>query len=277
MISEVTSSVNQTMEGVWSWLFGSLSLSKLIAAIVILLICLLASRMLLSMVRKGTAKSRLDVTLQRFLLQLLKVFLVALSVMISAQTLGINVTSLVAVLGVSSLAISLALQGTLSNLVGGVMLLTARPFTQGDFIECGSYSGTVQAIGLFYTTIRTYDNRNIFLPNSTLSGSTIVNYSTEPKRLVEIKVSASYDSPVDTVKTALRAAIVGAPGLLEEEPVLTVVDAYNASDIGYLLRCWVKSESYFAAKYAIMEQIKTEFDHRGVVFTYPHVTVHMGS
>ncbi len=275
MVTEVTASVTETMDGLKNWVFGSLTLGKVIAAVVILLVCLLATRLILTMVRKGAAKSRLDATLQRFLLRLLKVFLVALSVMIAAQTLGINVTSLVAVLGVSSLAISLALQGTLSNLVGGVMLLTARPFVLGDFIECGSYSGTVKAIGLFYTTITTYDNKEIFMPNSALSSSTIVNYTAEPKRIVEIKVSASYACEIDAVKEALRDAVDGAPGLLPEEPILVVVDAYNASDICYMIRCWVKSESYFPAKFAITDKIKPEFERHGIAFTYPHVNVHV--
>ena len=275
MASEVVVSVNETLTGLKEWVFGSLTLGKIIAAVVILLICLLASRVILSMVRKCSSKSNLDETLQRFLLRLLKVFLIALSVMIAAQTLGINVTSLVAVLGVSSLAISLALQGTLSNLVGGVMLLTARPFVLGDFIECGSYSGTVRAIGLFYTTIMTYDNKEIFMPNSTLSSSTIVNYSAETKRMVELTVSASYAHQVEDVKAALREAIDGAPGLLSEEAVLVAVASYNPSDISYMLRCWVKSGDYFAAKFAIMDKIQSVYAARGITFTYPHVNVHM--
>jgi len=275
MVSEVTNSVTQTLTNLKDWVFGSLTLGKVIAAVVILLVCLLATRVILSAVRKGASKSRLDATLQRFLLRLLKVFLIALSVMIAAQTLGINVTSLVAVLGVSSLAISLALQGTLSNLVGGVMLLTARPFVLGDFIECGSYSGSVKAIGLFYTTITTYDNKEIFMPNSTLSSSTIVNYTAETKRIVEITVSASYEHSVEDVKAALRDAIDGAPGLLSDEPILVVVAAYNPSDISYMLRCWAKSENYFDAKFAITDKIQSSFAAHGIRFTYPHVNVHM--
>lgn len=273
--SELSSTVTGTLQGLREWIFGGLSLGRVLASVVILLLCLLATRLILSTVRRGAAKSRLDVTLQRFLLQLLKVLLIALSVMIAAQTLGINVSSLVALLGVASLAISLALQSTLSNLVGGIMLLTARPFALGDLIECGGNCGTVKAIGLFYTTITTYDNKEIFMPNSILSSSTIVNYTTERKRMVELTVSAAYEHPVEEVKAALRAAIEGAPGLLPEEPVLVAVNAYNPSDIGYLLRCWVRTEDFFSAKFAITDRIQSEFAAHGITFSYPHVNVHM--
>ena len=274
-LEEVSSGLSSSLGHLREWIFGGLALGKLVAAALILLGCLLASKAILRLVRRGAARSRLDGTLQTFLLRLLKVFLVALSAMIAAQTLGIDVTSLVAVLGVASLAISLALQGTLSILVGGVMLLTAKPFSLGDFIECGTYSGTVQAIGLFYTTLMTYDNKEIFMPNSTLSGSTIVNYSAAPKRLVEITVSAAYECGAEQVKAALREAIAGAPGLLPDEPITTVVSSYNPSDISYLLRCWVESSSYFAAKFAITDKIKLEFERRSIVFSYPHLNVHL--
>lgn len=271
----ITSTIADTFHSIGEWLFGSLSLGKVIAAAVVLLVCLLSARLILTAVRRGTKRSQLDATLQLFLMRLLKAFLLTLSVMIAASTLGVNVTSLVAVLGVASLAVSLALQGTLSNLVGGVMLLTAKPFALGDFIECGSISGTVKEIGLFYTDIATYDNKQIHIPNSTVSSSVIINYTAAPKRIVEIIVSASYDSDMYAVKEALRDAAGTAPGLLPEEPIVAVVNNYRANDIEYMLRFWVASQVYFDAKFAATEQIKVLFDERGIRMSYPHLNVHL--
>ena len=272
---EVSETVTGTFDSLAQRLFGGLSLSRLLASVVVLLLCLLMTRMILRLMRRGAKRSRLNETLQLFLRRLLKVFLVSLSVMIAASTLGVDVTSLVAVLGVASLAVSLAVQGTLSNLVGGVMLLTAKPFDVGDFIECGAVSGTVRAVGLFYTDISTYDNRQIHVPNSTIAESTIINYSAEPKRMVEITVTASYDSRMEAVKQALYDAAQTAPGLLPNEPVLTAVSGYNASDISYLLRLWVQTPRFFDAKLAVTEQIKVIFDQRGLEMSYPHLNVHL--
>lgn len=272
---EVGETVTGTFGSLGQRLFGDFSLSRLLASVIVLLLCLLATRLILQLLRRGAKRSRLNETLQLFLRRLLKVFLVSLSVMIAASTLGVDVTSLVAVLGVASLAVSLALQETLSNLVGGVMLLTAKPFDVGNFVECGAVSGTVRSVGLFYTDIVTYDNRQIHVPNSTVSNSTIINYSAEPKRMVEISVSASYDSSIEAVKQALYDAAQAAPGLLPDEPVLAVVSDYRASDIGYLLRLWVETPRFFEAKNAVTEQIKVLFDQRGLEMSYPHLNVHL--
>lgn len=272
---EVAGTLSDTASQLKSQLLGGLSLGRLLAAVIVLLLCLLVTRLVLGAVRRGAKRSRLDDTLRGFLVRLLKAFLLMLSVLIAASTLGVDVSSLVAVLGVASLAISLALQGTLSNLVGGVMLLTARPFTLGDFVQIGEHSGTVKAVGLFYTTITTYDNKQIHIPNSTVSGSVITNFTVEPKRLLELTVSASYDSPVEEVKAALREVAEATPGRLPEEAIVAAVNRYDASDINYLLRLWVDSPRFFEAKFYATEQIKAAFDRRGIGMSYPHLNVHL--
>ena len=271
----VNSSVTGTFKGLADRLFGDLSLGTLLAAAITLLICLAATTLILKAVKRSAKRSRMNEAARGFLYRLLKVFLIALSILVAASTLGINVTSLVTVVGVASLAISLALQSTLSNLVGGVVLLTARSFQVGDMIQNGGVMGTVTSIGLFYTDIRTLDNTLVHIPNNTVCSNTIQNLSAEPKRRVEIQVTASYDSNIAAVKQALMDAVEGAPGLLADESVMAAVDSYNPNDIGYILRFWVETSQYFDARFAVMERIKPVFDERGLEMSYPHMNVHL--
>jgi small conductance mechanosensitive channel len=255
--------------------FSSITLEKLLPAVITLLICLLVTKFLLRGLEKVLDRSRIEKTLHGFLRTLTRIALYALTVLITAQQLGFQVTSLVAVFSVAALAISLALQGALSNLASGIVLLTSHPFKVGDFVEVDSVSGTVQEIGLTYTQIATPDNKVIFAPNSGVTSGKVINYTVEGKRRVDIVVTASYDCALADVKASLLGSTTRVEKILPDPTPVVYVTAYQDSNIQYTLRCWVATADYWDVYFALMEQVKTDFDENGVVMTYPHINVHM--
>jgi small conductance mechanosensitive channel len=255
--------------------FSSLTLGKLVPAILIIIAGIFIIKGLLTLFDRALQRSKLEKSLHGFLRSTLKIVLYALLVIIVAGTLGINVTSLVAVLSVVSLAVSLAVQGTLSNLAGGIQVLTAHPFKVGDFVEIGGISGTVREIGLVYTVVETVDNKNIYVPNSDVSSAKIINYTSQDKRRVDLTISASYDAPVETVKAALVEAAGECATTFATPAIFARVSKYGDNAIEYTLRVWTATESYWDTYFDVLENVKKVFDARGIAMTYPHVNVHM--
>jgi len=194
--------------------------------------------------------------------------------LIVASTVGIDVTSIVALASVLTLALSLALQNMVSNIIGGFTLLYTHPFHSGDFVEIAGQSGTVQEINMTYTKLATPDNKVISIPNSAVVAAQIVNYNAEPTRRVEVTVSASYDVPTQKVIDALALAGTVDNALLEPAPV-AVITGYGESSINYSLRVWVKTEDYWDVYFLVTQRVKQIFDEQGVEMTYPHLNVHL--
>lgn len=253
---------------------STLTLSTLLPAVLEVVLGVVVVRMVLSVFDKALAKSKLERAAHALLHTCAKVLLYFLLALIVASRLGINVTGVVAVLSVASLAVSLAVQGVLSNTVSGITLLATHPFKAGDYVEIGSDAGTVTEVGLTYTKINTVDNKEIFIPNSVATTSKISNYSSAPSRRVDITVSASYDSPVETVKQALLRAANVPTSQFTPEPFAGVVE-YGQSSISYTLRVWCASEDYWTTYFAVMERIPQCFDEAGVSMTYPHLMLHV--
>jgi len=241
----------------------------------LLVACIVVIKILMNLADRAMGRSKLDHGVQTFLRSGLKVILWLIALCVLLGYLGVPMTSLVAVLSVLGLAISLAVQGTLSNLAGGIMLLTAHPFSTGDFVEAGGVSGTVREVGLVYTKLSTVDNKVIFVPNGEISSKTIINYSAEDKRQVELKFSVSYDAPCETVKGCIAEAIGKHPLTLPTPEPLIRVCAYDDSSIQYIVRCWCATGDYWTVHFDLLEQVKAAFDAAGVEMTYPHVNVHM--
>ena len=193
----------------------------------------------------------------------------------AAGSLGIDVTSIIALLSVAGLAVSLALQNTLSNLAGGITLLASKPFTVGDYVEIGSVSGTVSLVGLAYTTLVTVENKEIYIPNSQLSSATIINYTRLGRRRMEITVSASYDAPTEAVKAALSEAVAQFPQILPDPAPEIRLSGYGASGIDYLLRAWTSSGDYWDVYYRLLEAIRPAFARHGVEMPYSQLDVHL--
>ena len=193
---------------------GSLTLEKLITSAITLVICILVIWIVMRIARRISAHSRLSESLSRFILKVLKIALEFMAILIVADSLGFNVTALLAVFSLLGLALSLSVQNCLSNAMSGITILLTRPFEDGDFIEAGDVSGTVRDIGLIYTQLCTLDNKDIYVPNSDLSASKIINYNREPQRRVDLTFGADYTCRPEQVKAALHNAVSLVPGIL---------------------------------------------------------------
>ena len=253
----------------------NLTLASVLPAVAMLVVGMLAIRVIMKLVDKSMAKSKLEKAAVSLIRSLLRVVLWVLLGLMIASKLGIDVTGVVALASVASLALSLSLQDALSNVIGGFMLLSNHPFHSGDYVEIAGQGGVVQTIDITYTKLTTGDNKTISIPNSAVVSSQIVNYSTSGTRRVDINVSASYDAPIATVKAALLEAakldtVLDAPAA----PFAAVV-SYGDSAINYTLRVWTTAADYWTTFFTINEKIKEEFDKAGVEMTYPHLNVHI--
>ncbi len=254
---------------------GNFTIENLVTAIIVLLVCLVAIKIIMRIVSPFISRLPIEKTLIRFLTSVIKALLYFITVIIVASSLGIEATSLIALFSVIGLAVSLAVQGSLSNLASGIMVLLARPFSVGDFIEAGNVSGTVREIGLIYTKLSTFDNKIIFIPNSDISSSRITNYSSEPMRRVDLKFNVSYDDDIDKVKEIILKAVEKCGVFVKEPAVFVGVTAYLESSIEYTVRAWAKTEDYWDGYNNLLEGVKKEFDFYGISMTYNHLNVHI--
>lgn len=254
---------------------SAVTLSNVLPTVLMLLVGILVIKAILKLAKKSLAKSKLENAAASLILSLLKVVLYGLLGMMAASKLGIDVTGVVALASVASLALSLALQDSLSNVIGGFLLLSNHPFRSGDFVEIGGQAGVVQTIDITYTKLSTTDNKIISIPNSAVLASQIINYSSSGTRRVDIAVSAAYDSSIEAVKAALLQA-AKAEGVLDTPAApFAAVTGYGESAINYTLRVWTSADEYWNVFFAINENIKAEFDKAGVKMTYPHLNVHI--
>ena len=253
---------------------GQNFLTAVVPAVLMVVIGILLIRIVMHIVVKTLERSKLEKAAHSLIKTVLRIVLYGLLMLMVASKLGIDVTGVVALASVLTLAISLSVQNALTNLMGGFTLLYTKPFSSGDFVEIAGQSGTVQEIGLAYTRLSTPDNKSVYIPNSAVTSAEIVNYTVLGTRRVDVSVSASYDAPVQLVLETLRQAGKVATAL-EENPPIAAVDSYGDSAINYILRVWCNSADYWNTKCAVMEQIKVCFDEKGVEMTYPHLNVHL--
>lgn len=254
---------------------GKLSLGILISTAITLLICVAAIWLVMRVARRLSARSRLSESLRNFMLQALKITLEFIAVLIVADSLGINVTALLAVFSLLGLALSLSVQNCLSNLMSGITLLLTKPFEDGDFIDAGGVSGTVSDVGLIYARLQTLDHKLIYVPNSDLSASKIINYSREPERRVDLTFGADYACPVEDVKAALRRAVERVDGVLPEPAPFVRVAEYAASNVNYIVRVWCRNTDYWNVYHDLLEAVDVSFRESGVTMSYEHVNVHV--
>ena len=254
---------------------GSLTLGKALTSLLTALVCLLAVRVLLKLARKLLGRSRLDTRVQKYLLSGTKLLLYIVGALIVVDSLGIPITSLVALLSVGSLGVTLAAEDVLGNVAGGLVILSSRPFTIGDFVEVGGTSGTVEEIGLNHTKLVTPDGLLVMLPNKELASSQMTNYTVMGSRRVIQKVTASYDAPTDTVKAACFQAL-DMTEHIRTEPAPTVrLTNYGESAIEYTVYCWTDPEHYWDVYFDLGEHLRRGFEDHGVEMTYNHLNVHI--
>ena len=249
-------------------------LKDIASALIILVIGIFATRIMLKLLKKTLEKSNLEKAAHSLITSLASAALYILLGLIVASTLGIDVTSIVALASVLTLALSLALQNMVSNIIGGFTILYTQPFHSGDFVEIAGQSGTIKEINMTYTKLATADNKIISIPNSAVVAAQIVNYSAEATRRVEVVVSASYDVPTQKVLDALVLAGTVDNALLEPAPA-AVITGYGDSAINYSLRIWVKTPDYWDVYFLVNQRVKQIFDEQGVTMTYPHLNVHL--
>lgn len=266
-----TSSVEELMQVSW----GKLTLSALLKTLVLLLVCLAVIRIVTNLARKLMGRTELDERVKRYGLRCIRMLLYALTVLIVAGSLGIDVTSLIALVSVFGLAVSLAVQDMLSNVAGGLVLLFSKPFSLGDYIENGEVSGTVSEIGLVHTKLDTPGGQRVMLPNSKLVAGQIVNYTVRGVRRADHAITASYDDSAEAVRAACLKAVSRTPYVLPDPAPQVVVTGYGESSIEYHVRFWADADHYWDAHNASLEEIRRAFDEDGVTMTYNHLNVHI--
>ena len=255
---------------------GGYSLGNILSAIVTLLVCLVAVRLLMKLVTKLMGRARrINDRLQKIILSAIKAVLYVLTVIITAEALGVNTTSLTAIMSVLTLGITLAAEDILGNVAGGLVILSSRPFGIGDVIETAGTEGTVREITLNHTKIETYDGQIIMQPNKELSSSRIINYSTLGRRRVVRTVTASYDAPTEAVKAACLEAVAATPKVLSDPAPDISLTTYGSSSIEYTVRCWTAVDDYWGAYHALNENLRSAFERNGVEMTYDHLNVHV--
>ena len=247
---------------------------NLLPAVILLVVGILVIRIVMTIVQKFLDKTKLEKAAHSLIKSLARVALYLLLGLTVASKMGIDVTGIIALASVLTLAISLSIQNMLANVIGGFTLLYTHPFHSGDYVDIGAESGTVVEIGMSYTKLQTPDSKIISIPNSTVVGSQVVNYSVSETRRVDIPIRASYDAPVQQVLDALVVAGTMDNVLLDPAPMAVVVE-YGDSAISYQLRVWTRNADYWNVKFALNQRVKQIFDEYGIPMTYPHLNVHI--
>lgn len=254
---------------------SALTLAGILQVIVLALVGMIVIRIVMNIVDRMLERSHSLSDLRVYIRSVIRVVLWFLLILMVAGSLGIDTTSLIAMLSVAGLAVSLALQNTLSNLAGGIMLLLAKPFQVGDYIAADGVEGIVAAVDLSYTTINTVDNKEIFVPNSQLSAAKVINYSSLGKRRVDMNFTASYDAPTATVKAAIQEVLDSIPEIMQDPAPVIYLSEYQSSCIQYVVRAWSAAADYWTVYFALQEGVRESFARHGVEMTYDHLNVHV--
>ena len=261
------------LEAAWPKAFAIVKI--IVVALLIWFIGKKVIKLILKIAKRAFEKANFDEGVESFLMSLIRILLNGILIVILAGTVGIETGSIIALLGSAGLAIGLALQGSLSNFAGGVLILILKPFRIGDYIVANGMEGTVTGIDIFYTKLRTGDNRVVVLPNGNLSNSDLINVSQEAVRRVDLIASVDYDSDIKKVKQILFDIASDLEYSFEDEahPVQVYVNSYEASSIDLGLRFWVKAEDYWTAKWEATEQMKEKFDVAGISIPFNQLDV----
>ena len=278
--SELIENVTQTdpasaLEGLLQAGWGKLTVGRVLSALLLLLVCLTLARLLLGTARRLVERAALDERIKRYILRGLRAFLYLLTALVMAGSLNIDVSSLIALVGVFGLAVSLAVQDVLGNVAGGMVLLFSKPFTLGDYVSTADGEGEVAEITLTHTKLDTPAGQRVMLPNSKLVAGQIVNYTVRGVRRADHAVCASYDDKPEDVRAACLKALSRTPGILGDPAPQVVLTAYGESSIEYHVRFWAKAEEYWDAHFQSLEEIYRAFAEDGVTMTYNHLNVHI--
>lgn len=265
----------QQIDRAWNWLAGKAG--SVILALLCLWLGLKVAKWVMKLLRHSFEKSKLDPTVASFLGSIINILLYVLVFITVVSIMGIQVTSFVTLLGTAGVTIGLALQGSLSNFAGGVLILILKPFAIGDYIREDTHNneGTVVSIDIFYTRLLTYDGKMIVIPNGTLSNTSLTNLTKQEKRRLDFKIPVEYGVDIKKVKAVLEQVITQEAMVMADEPRNIVLDAFEDSSMTILIHIWVKTDDYWKAKWKLMEEFKSALDAADIVIPYNKLDVHM--
>ncbi len=248
---------------------------KVLSALLILVVGRWIAKAILRILRLGLEKTPLDATLRTFFLRLAGILMMVVVFLSALDALGVQTTSLVAILGAAGLAIGLALQNSLSNFAAGIMLILFRPFQVGDAIEAGGIAGTVEEISIFTTRLRTGDNRLIIVPNSTFTTQSVTNANAKPTRRIDLTIGISYNDNIKTAKEIILRVLAAEPRILPEPTPVVAVANLGDNSVDLIIRPWVRTPDYWAVRFHLLETLKTELEAGGCSIPYPQHDVHV--
>lgn len=248
---------------------------RLLTAVAIFLIGKWIAKLVTKLARKAMTRADIEDTLENFLANMLYYTLMTAIVIATINQLGVQTTSLLAVVGAAGLAIGLALQGSLSNFASGVMIMAFRPYRVGDFIQAGGVTGTVEEVQIFTTIMKTPDNKKIIVPNSQVMAGEITNFSANPTRRVDLIAGCGYDDDLDKVRKVLEGILADDARILADPaPTIAVLELADSS-VNFVVRPWVNAADYWGVHFDVTEQIKKRFDAEGISIPYPQRDVHV--
>ena len=278
MIQEVVQNPGILQEYLQDAMPGLISfLIQLVIAILILLIGSKIIKIVTKMLKRSLERGSAEAGVISFVCSLTKYVLYFLLIMIILSSFGVTTGSVVALLGSAGFTLGLALQGSLANFAGGVLILILKPFKVGDYImeSAGGNEGTVVGITIFYTKLNTVDNKQILIPNGSLSNTTIVNVSAMENRKLDLRIGVSYEANLAKTKEVLRQVMDAQELILKDEPVDIFVSELGESSVEMGVRVWVKNEDYWNVRWALMEEIKNALDANDINIPYPQMDIHM--
>ena len=277
-ISQKDSLVNQATEApVVEKMMEALTLYgiKIIAAVVIIVVGLWISKIIKNCFFNTLQKKKVDPTLVGFLASMLHGGLVIFVVISAISKLGVQTTSFVAVIGAAGLAVGLALQGSLSNFAAGILLILFKPFKVGNFVKAGGEAGVIVEVGIFTTELKTPDNVQIIIPNSTIMGSAITNVSAHPTRRIDMTLGVGYDDDLNKAKQIIEDLLAADERVLKDPVATIAVAKLGDSSVEFVIRPWVNSADYWAVKFDFTKAVKEKFDSEGISIPYPQSDVHV--
>ena len=270
--------VVDSINGAGTWLVRNQELLlsyavNIVAAIAIVIIGMIVARIVSNTVNRLMVSRKIDATVADFLSALVRYGIIAFTLIAALGRVGVQTASVIAVLGAAGLAVGLALQGSLSNLAAGVLLVMFRPFRAGEYVDLGGVAGTVLNVQIFSTTMRTVDGKIVVIPNGKIIAGNIINFSREPVRRNEFIIGVAYDSDIDQVKKILTDIIQSDERILKDREMTVRLNELGASSINFVVRVWSNSSDLQSVYWDVLERIKREFDANGISFPYPQMDV----
>ena len=275
-VTETVDEVNKLLK----WIYDSIPVVvnaaiMIVIALIVFFVGKKLIKLLIKIIDKSLQRSSIDEGVRKFLKSLISILLTIFLIIVIAGFLGFETTSMAAIVGSAGLAVGLSLQGSLANFAGGVLILVLKPFVMGDYIIANGYEGNVVGIDIFYSKLRTADNKSIVIPNGDLSNSVIVNVTRQPDRRMDLVIGIDYSQNINDVKNVLLGIAENSEYVLQDKAIDIFVDDFDASSVNIGYRVWVKTEEYWESRWRVLENIKEAFDKNNICFPFNQLDVNI--